>query len=154
MSRRLLMRRWTPLRTEREAERGSAAIEAAIGTSAFMLFIAMIITGGRIAMAYQAVEAAAAEAARSASIARTQGEAEAAGSSGATASLANQQLQCTSRSVSVDTSGFAAPVGTPSQITATVTCVVDLSDVAIPGMPGARTITSTMSSPIDTYREH
>jgi hypothetical protein len=44
-------------------------------------------------------------------------------------------------------------VGTPASVTATVTCVVNLSDVAIPGLPGTRTITATMSSPLDTYRE-
>ena len=117
----------------REGERGSAAIEAAIGATAFVLFIAMIIAGGRIAMAYQAVEAAASEAARSASIARTQGEAEAR-PVGATASLANQHVRASRSSVSVDTSGFAA-LGTPARVTATVSCVVDLSDVAIPGCP-------------------
>ena len=73
--------------------------------------------------------------------------------SGATSSLANQKLQCTTKSVSVDTSGFASPVGTPATVTATVTCVVNLSDVAVPGLPGTRTITATMSSPLDTYRE-
>ena len=40
-----------------------------------------------------------------------------------------------------------------ASVTATVTCVVNLSDVAVPGLPGTRTITATMSSPLDTYRE-
>ncbi len=134
-------------------DRGSEALEAAIGVPAFLLFIALIIAGGRLAIADQAVQAAAAEAARSASISRTQGQAHGAAVSGATSSLANQQLQCTTKSVSVDTSGFASPVGTPASVTATVTCVVNLSDVAVPGLPGTRTITATMSSPLDTYRE-
>lgn len=136
-----------------DRERGSEAIEAAIGIPAFVLFIALIIAAGRIAIADQAVEAAAADAARSASISRTQGEANATAESRATATLANQQLQCLSMGVSVDTRGFAAPAGTPADVTATVTCVVNLSDVAIPGLPGSHTITATMTSPIDTYRE-
>lgn len=134
-------------------DRGSEALEAAIGVPAFLLFIALIIAGGRLAIADQAVQAAAAEAARSASISRTQEEAHGSAVSGATSSLANQKLQCTTKSVSVDTSGFASPVGTPASVTATVTCVVNLSDVAVPGLPGTRTITATMSSPLDTYRE-
>ncbi len=145
----MMLRRWT----RRERERGSEAIEAAIGLPAFGLFVTLIIAAGRLAIADQAVEAAAAEAARAASIARTQGAAQSAGSSGATSSLANQGLQCTSRTVSVDTTGFASPVGTPARVDATVTCVVRLSDVAVPGLPGSWTITSTMSSPIDTFRE-
>ena len=134
-------------------ERGSATIEAVIGVPAFLLFVLLIIAAGRVAIARQAVEASAAEAARSASIARTQGQAEANGVSGAAASLRNQGVRCTAQRVDVDTSGFAVPVGTPASVTATVTCIADVSDLSIPGLPGSRTITATMSSPIDTYRE-
>ena len=141
------------LRPLGRSDRGSEALEASIGVPAFLLFIALIIAGGRLAIADQAVQAAAAEAARSASISRTQEEAHGSAVGGATSSLANQKLQCTTKSVSVDTSGFASPVGTPASVTATVTCVVNLSDVAVPGLPGTRTITATMSSPLDTYRE-
>ena len=140
-----------PSRTNRE--RGSEAIAAAIGVPAFILFLAMIIGGGRFAIAQQAINAAAADAARTASIARTQGQAQSAAASGAYATLTNQSLQCTSKSVHVDVSGFAAPAGNPASVTATVSCTVNLSDVAIPGMPGDRTITAVMTSPIDTYRE-
>ena len=93
------------------------------------------------------------EAARSASISRTQHQAKTDGASGAATSLRNQGVRCTSQHVDIDTSGFAAPVGTPAKVTATVTCIADLSDLSIPGLPGTRTITATMSSPIDTYRE-
>ena len=41
-------------------------------------------------------------------------------------------MRCASHQVEIDTSGFAAPVGTPAKVTATVTCVVDLSDLAFP----------------------
>jgi Flp pilus assembly protein TadG len=134
-------------------ERGSATIEAVIGVPAFLLFVLLIIAAGRIAVARQAVEASAAEAARSASIARTQRQAEVNGASGAAASLRNQGVRCASQRVDIDTGGFAAPVGTPAKVTAAVTCIADLSDISIPGLPGSRTIIATMSSPIDTYRE-
>ncbi len=137
----------------RRADRGSAVIEAAIGVPAFMLFVSLIIGAGRVAIAHQSVDAAAAEAARSASIERTQPAAAQAAAKAATAALANQNLQCLSTQTLVDTSGFAHPVGTPATVTATVTCLVNLSDVTVPGLPGSLTITSTMSSPIDTYRE-
>jgi hypothetical protein len=38
-------------------------------------------------------------------------------------------------------------------VTATVTCKVEVADLAIPGLPGTRTITATASSPVDAYRE-
>ena len=55
-------------------ERGSASVEAAVGLPAFVLFVGLIIFGGRTATTHQAVESAAADAARSASIARTSSE--------------------------------------------------------------------------------
>ena len=56
-------------------ERGSAAVEAVIGVPAFALFVGLIIFGGRTAMTHGAVESAAADGARTASIARTSQEA-------------------------------------------------------------------------------
>ena len=136
-----------------DPERGSAVIEAVIGVPAFMLFVALIIFAGRVAIAHQGVQSAAADAARSASIARTQGGAQTAGNTAAATSLTNQHLNCVTTTVSVDTSGFAAPVGTPAKVSATVTCRVNLSGLWLPGVPASKAITASMSSPLDTYRE-
>ena len=62
-------------------------------------------------------------------------------------------MNCVTTTVSVDTSGFASPVGTPARINATVTCHVNLSDLSLPGVPGSKAIIATMFSPLDTYRE-
>src|SRR3546814_17644537 len=62
----------------RRGDRGSASIEAAIAVPAFGLFVGLIIFGGRTAIAQQSVESAASDAARSASILRTNAEATAA----------------------------------------------------------------------------
>lgn len=129
------------------------AVEAAMAAPVFLLLIAMVMFGGRVAMTHQAVDAAAAEAARAASIARSSAQASSDASARANASLTNHDLDCLSASVSVDTSGFAAPVGTAAQARVTVTCEVNLSDLVLPGVSGSRTITSTVTSPIDTYRE-
>ena len=136
----------------RGTNRGSAAIETAIGVPAFLLFIALIIGAGRVAIARQSVEAAATEGARSASIARTRSAADHDATAAAAATLANQQLQCVTTQVVADTSGFAAPIGTPATVVVTVTCLVNLSDVAVPGLPGTLPISATMTSPLDTYR--
>lgn len=146
MSRNAVSRRGGP-------ERGSAALEAAIGLPAFLLFVGLIIFAGRVAIATQAVDSAATQAARTASIARTATDAGATARSAATASLTSQSVNCVSTAVTVDTAGFAAPVGTPATVTATVRCVVNLADLAVPGVPGTRTVTATASSPVDTFRE-
>ena len=138
--------------TRPRGERGSVTLEAVILIPAFLLFVALVIAAGRVALARQGVQTAAAEAARQASIARTAGEATTKAQAGAQQTLADQQLRCLSSSVVTDTSGFAAPVGTPASVSATVTCQVDLAGVAIPGLPGSLNITASFQSPLDTFR--
>lgn len=142
-----------PRSRRRRDDRGSAAIEAVIAVTAFGLFIAMTVAGGRVALGRQGVETAANDAARAASIARTSSQASADARTAAIGSLEDQDIKCATTSVQVDTSGFSAPIGTTAQVTATVSCTVKLSDLAVPGMPGSRTITETVSSPIDAFRE-
>ena len=139
--------------TTRRGERGSATVEAVIGVPAFLLLVALLILGGRLAIAHPVVGAAAADAARAASIARTQTAARTDATIAAQRSLANQELACTTTTVTVDTAGFATAVGTTASVQARVSCAVRLDDLGIPGLSGSRTITATMSSPLDTYRE-
>lgn len=134
-------------------EHGSAAVEAAVGVPAFVLFVGLIIFGGRTATTHSAVESAAAEAARTASIARTASEAKQVAKSAAQASLANQDIHCLSVTVSVDVSDFAKIVGQTGSVTATVECLLDLGDLSVPGVPGSRLIKATSTSPLDTWRE-
>ena len=137
----------------RRDERGSAAIEAAIGVPAFALFVGLIIFGGRTATTHEALQSAAADAARSASLARDADVARAEASEAATTSITNQQIGCSAISVDVDTSDFNKQPGVPGSVNVTVSCRLDLSDLAVPGVPGSRVMRATMSSPIDTWRE-
>ncbi len=136
----------------RRRERGAAVIEVVILVPALGLILGLIIAGGRVALAHQAVEAAAAEGARAASIARSASSARSTARAAADGSLTAQSTRCLSTSTRVDTSGFARPVGTPAAVSATVTCRLDLAGV-LPGLPGAMNITATVASPLDTYRE-
>lgn len=134
-------------------ERGSASVEAVIGLPAFLLFVGLIIFAGRTATTHEAVESAAADAARSASIARTSLDAEQQAEQAAQTSLANQQIDCLTINVDVNTNGFSTPVGQPASVTVTVECRMNLSDLSVPGVPGSRLIAATMSSPLDTWRQ-
>ena len=134
-------------------DRGSAAVEAAVGVPAFMLFVGLIIFGGRTATTHSAVESAAADAARSASIVRTATEAKADAKTAAQSSLANQDIHCLSVTVSVDVSDFSKTVGQGGSVSATVECLLDLGDLSVPGVPGSRLIKATSTSPLDTFRE-
>lgn len=138
-------------RTRRE--RGSASVEAVIGVPVFLLFIGLLFLGGRLAITQQAVQGAASDAARAASIARSQPEARSDARAAAQHSLANQEIDCLTTTVDLDTAAFTTAVGTAGQVEATVTCAVDLADFALPWVTGSRPVTATMSSPLDTYRE-
>jgi Flp pilus assembly protein TadG len=142
-----------PPRRRARLATGSATLEAAIAVLGLLALLGLAIAGGRIAVAGGAVEEAARDAARQASIARDAGTAEARAAAAARATLDNQGLACISLRVRVDTSGFTVPVGQPARVGATVTCVADLSKLAVPGMPGRRALTATFTSPLDTYRE-
>ena len=140
----------TSSRTRGQA--GSASIEAAIGVPAFLLLVGLGGFGGRTALAHQALESAAADAARTASIARSAHDARQGAITAATTSLANQDITCLRIDVAVDTRGFSAPIGQDSTVEVTVACRLDLSDLAVPGVPGSRTLRATISSPLDTFR--
>lgn len=113
--------------------------------------VMLAVAGGRLALAHAAVQQAATDAARAASLARTSSDAHTDAATAASASL-GQSTPCRSVAVAVDTSGFGAPVGTVAVVRATVTCSVALADLGVPGLPGTKTVTATMVSPLDTYR--
>lgn len=143
-----------PEARRRRDDRGSAAIEAVLVAVALGLFVAMIILGGRVEMAKQAVQSAAYDAARSASISRTSGEAHSKGQSSGLASLSQQGIHCTRSTVGIDSSAFGTPLGTNGSaalVSATVTCIIDVSGLGLPGIT-THTITKTMTSPLDAYR--
>ncbi|MFE5327255.1 TadE/TadG family type IV pilus assembly protein [Embleya sp. NPDC056575] len=146
-----------PMRCARLADRrdaGSVTLEVAILVPALLALLILGVLAGRVTLAGSAVDAAAKAAARAATSARTPGDAQSRATAAAGATLSQQGLHCASTTVSVDTSGFAAPVGTAASVTATVTCRLPLGDLAAPGLPnlGTKSMTSTFVSPLDTYR--
>jgi Flp pilus assembly protein TadG len=131
---------------------GSAAIEAAILAPPLLALIGLAIVGGRIQVAGGAIEAAAHDAARAASIARTAGQAQADARAAAAATLSQQGLHCAALTVAVDTSGFSVPVGQPATVGVSITCVVDFSDLVADGLPGSKNLNASFVSALDTFR--
>jgi Flp pilus assembly protein TadG len=130
-------------------ERGSVSVELALLAPALLLLVAFAVLAGRTQIAEGAVQEAARAAAREASLARD------AVTAGALAerTLAAQDLRCPNTSVDVDTAGFAAPPGQRGDVTVTVTCVVGMTDLLAPGLPGTVTVEAAFTSPVDAYRE-
>ncbi len=135
----------------RSDERGSAAVEIALLAPMLGTLVLIVIFGGRLALARQTVQAAAADAARAASIARTAGEAERSASQIARGTMSNQGVKCATSSIDVDTSGFGKPVGTAATTTVTITCDLATADLTLP-LPGTVRVSATSSSELDVYR--
>ncbi|MEV0881361.1 TadE/TadG family type IV pilus assembly protein [Micromonospora echinofusca] len=133
-------------------QRGSVSIEMAVVTPAILALLAGAVIGGRVNIARQALEAAAYDAARTASLARTAGEANAQALAAANSTLDAQGLSCTGLDVTVSAAGFGVPVGQSATVTARVSCTATFSDVALPGMPGTVPLSASFTSPLDTYR--
>lgn len=134
-----------------ERQRGSAALELVTLSPVLLALIGLVILGGRIQIAGGAVEQAAADAARQASLSRDAGSARSKAMAAASDALRREAVPCSSVSVDIDTAGFAVPVGEPAQVAVHVSCVVPLSGL-VPGAPGSRTLRADAVSVLDTYR--
>lgn len=135
------------------SDEGSVAIEAAIVLPTLIMFLCLAIAGGRIVTSGSKIDSAAEDAAREASIHRTAATAQSAARSAAAQSLSDQGITCASTSVTINTGGLSVPVGQVGTVSVTVTCTVNLSDLLLPGVPGAKTLTSTATSVVDQFRQ-
>ncbi|MGW4995153.1 pilus assembly protein [Streptomyces mirabilis] len=136
---------------ERWGDRGGAALTTAIFVPIALVLLGFLIACGRIVTAQGAADAAARDAARTASVAADPAAGEADARQAAEASLARSGLRCADISVVLDTSGLAAPVGQAATVTATVSCTAPLSELAVPGLGGSKTLTGSMTSVVDTW---
>jgi Flp pilus assembly protein TadG len=133
-------------------DRGDAALELLILAPVMLALIGLVIAAGRTSVAEGAVEAAARDAARQASISLTPAAARQAALASAYAALRGDGLAC-KPTVTLDVAqGFATPLGQPAEVSASVSCTVRLSDLLVPGLPGSRTLTARFTSPLDPYR--
>ncbi|MEO3779354.1 TadE/TadG family type IV pilus assembly protein [Micromonospora sp. B11E3] len=159
-------RRPGPTGAGHRTERGSVAVEVAVLAPAFIGLIVLAGVAGRTAIAQEAVQSAAHDAARAASISRDADAAREAALAAAGSQLDWQRANCASQPaltftgsvngtpVSFDQAYAAAP-GEPAAVTVRVTCTVSFADIRLsllPGMTGARAVSATFTSPLDRYR--
>ena len=142
-----------PRSPHQRGERGALSLELAILGPVLILVLLLMASAGRIYLAGSGVDDAARDAARAASLQRDPDAARAAALSIADQTLAAQGLHCLSTDVEVPVGGFNTPLGQPASVTVTVHCRVDLSQVAVPGMPGSKVLTGSFTSSIDRYRQ-
>lgn len=131
-------------------EQGSVSLEMAVLVPVILALFALAVFAGLVQNADGSVQAAAQDAARAASVSATPAAAHSAALAAASSTMASEGLSCATVSVQVDTSGFDVPVGQPATVTATVSCVLALSELA-GVVPGHRVETASMTSPLDQY---
>ncbi|TDC43450.1 pilus assembly protein [Micromonospora sp. KC207] len=148
------------------AERGSVAVEVAVLAPAFIGLIVLAGVAGRTAIAQEAVQSAAHDAARAASISRNAGTAREQALVAAQGQLDWQRANCAGPpSLTLRGSVNGAPAsfadafdsgpGTPAAVTVEVTCTVTFTDIdlaLLPDMAASRTISASFTSPLDRYR--
>jgi len=134
--------------TGRGRDRGAVVVEVALLTPLLILFAVLALGLGRLGTARLDLDSAARQAARAASIARDPATAARAARATAGQALAGHRLTCAELTIGVDLSRFQ-PGGT---VTVQVACTVQLAGLTRTGLPAARTLTSTFTSPIDVHR--
>jgi Flp pilus assembly protein TadG len=124
------------------------AVELVVLTPVLFLLAVMVLAFGRVSEARQQVVEAARAGAEAAAVLPDATSAQSGAAHLAVLDLFERTHTCTGGNVSVNVSDFK-PGGS---VTVEVACDVDLSDLSVPGMPGATTIRASATAPIDPYR--
>ncbi|MBL1102902.1 TadE/TadG family type IV pilus assembly protein [Streptomyces coffeae] len=137
-----------PPRAGTTVDRGSAAVELVLVTPLLLLVLMTVVALGRLTDARLVVADTAHQAARAASLARTQGQALTTARRTARASLDHAGTACSQPQVTLTTSGLQPG----STVTAHICCTVTLTDLTRIRMPGRITVHQTAHSPVDVHR--
>jgi hypothetical protein len=130
------------------SDTGSLTVELVVLTPVLMIVILASLIFGRVSEARQQVVEAARAGAEAASVLPTVGTAQWVGSINAVIDLIGRTHTCAHPVIAIDTSHFY-PGG---YVTAHVSCLVVLSDIGFPGLPGSTTVSASATAPLDPYR--
>ena len=128
----------------RRGERGSMAVEIVLLAPVMMVFMMLVVAGGRYVAVRGDIEAASRDAVRAASLERDAGTAQAVAMDTAIAALQHPD-RCQDAALSGD---FVSG----GMITVTLTCEVSYDGLGLIGLPGSKQVTISSSAPIDLYR--
>jgi hypothetical protein len=132
--------------TRRWDDRGNGALDLTVmGVCFFVPVILLMVFAGRVNAGHAAVESAARHAARTLSIARDPEAAVSLARSDAATTVREGSALCRSMD-------FAYTVA-DSEVEVTVSCDVDLSEIALLPVPGTREASATAVEVIDLHRE-
>ena len=127
-------------------DRGNGALDLTVmGMCFFVPVVLLLVFAGRVNAGHAAVESAARHAARTISIARDPAAAESVARGESATTVREGSAMCRSMH-------FRARIGS-GQVEVTVSCAVDLSEIALLPVPGTRTASATAVEVVDRHRE-
>jgi Flp pilus assembly protein TadG len=134
------------------ADRGSMSVELVVIAPGLVLLLLLVGAGGRVVEAQGHIDGAARDAARAASLGRSQGQADAYAVQAADADLGSSSW-CAQGSVTANVSGFPAEgiVAPGDNLTVTVRCNVNMSPFTILGFNPSTPFTAQAVVPMDPY---
>jgi len=142
------MRAWFLRQLQRRTgQRGSMAIEIVLLIPVLFAFTLLVVAGGRLVARQSDVDSTARDAARAASIERSEGSAR---SVGEAVTLRNGD---TCETPVVDTSDWPPPGSVRAgSVTVTVSCQASYAGLGLLELPGSITVVGTSTAPVDQYR--
>ena len=135
-------------RQRRRDEGGTVPLELVVIAPMLAVLLSVLVFTWRVSEAGNQVTAAAAEAARAASLERDVEASATAGQIAAERTLDDRGLSCADLDVSIDVSSYE-PGG---YVKATVRCTADLQELDVPGAPGRWTEEASFTEPIEQFR--
>lgn len=130
----------------RHRERGSMSVEVVLMVPILVMFLLLVLAGGRYVTVRADIESAARDAARAASFERSQSAAYSAAYAAANASDVDDRFSACEVS---DIDGAFEAGGV---VEVTVRCRVSNDGLGLVGLTGSRDFEATSSAPIDRYR--
>ena len=133
-------------------DRGSMSVELVVIAPALVLMLLLIGAGGRWVESHGALDGAARDAARAASVGRTAEDADALAHQAAQADLSTSGW-CDGGTVAVAVFGFpaTATIAQGTDITVTVSCSVNMAPFTMLGFRAATPVTAQAVAPLDPF---
>lgn len=126
---------------------GFSEVELVMLAPIFLMLLMLVIAAGRVQETRIQVQGVARDASRAGSLEQTNGAAKQSAENAITRSLAGSNLNCNNPGTNVTTD--VTPGGS---VNVQVACVVRLSDIGLPGLPGSVTLRAERESIIERYR--
>lgn len=140
---------WRRGRRDETGERGSSVVGLVILTPMMATLLFFVVAAGRLGVIESKLTSAARSAARAASQTQSVSTAQATASMTAEAALDHLETGCHGgpqvRVLELD----LRPGG---KVRIRISCVVSLSDLTVPGLPGSRTVSADSMSVVDRFR--